>query len=213
MDSRQITRLTRRSVRVRDTPRTLAASYARPPSPTRGRVGDTRGHRDCEASWVPCRRDPVALGHGRRAAPAVARRRRGRRRRRGAPPDDPATVRALAYPALVGEPGAGRPGAAQRQRARARASAPAGTPWSSRCPTGCRRRPSTGPGHVVKARYTPLQAIVLAADEEASPHRAALADATDSTGMPVVTADLHSALPGDPRRRARRRGRRRGSRT
>src|SRR5690606_29868965 len=53
----------------------------------------------------------------------------------------------------------------------------------------------TGPGHVVKARYTPLQAIVLAADEEASPHRAALQEADDLDGMPVVLADLHSALP------------------
>ena len=51
------------------------------------------------------------------------------------------------------------------------------------------------PGHVVKGRYTPLQTIVLGADEEASRHRAALAAATDLGGMPVVTADLHSALP------------------
>jgi hypothetical protein len=50
-------------------------------------------------------------------------------------------------------------------------------------------------GHLVKARYTPLQAVVLGADEEVSPHRAALVDADDLDGMPVVTADLHSALP------------------
>ncbi|MDG4766221.1 DUF3866 family protein [Solwaraspora sp. WMMD406] len=50
-------------------------------------------------------------------------------------------------------------------------------------------------GHVVKARYTPLQAIVLGVDEEASPHRPLLVDADDLGGMPVVTADLHSALP------------------
>lgn len=59
--------------------------------------------------------------------------------------------------------------------------------------------PTTGEtrddGHMVKARYTPLQAIVLGVDEEASPHRAVLAAATDLGGMPVVTADLHSALP------------------
>ena len=48
---------------------------------------------------------------------------------------------------------------------------------------------------MVKARYTPLQAIVLGVDEEASPHRAAMAAATDLGGMPVVVADLHSALP------------------
>ena len=50
-------------------------------------------------------------------------------------------------------------------------------------------------GHLVKARYTPLQAIVLGAEEDASPYRDLLADADDLGGTPVVTADLHSALP------------------
>ncbi|RLP93263.1 DUF3866 family protein [Micromonospora sp. BL4] len=50
-------------------------------------------------------------------------------------------------------------------------------------------------GHLVKARYTPLQPILLGVDEEASPHRDVLADADDLGGLPVVTADLHSALP------------------
>ena len=50
-------------------------------------------------------------------------------------------------------------------------------------------------GHLVKARYTPLQPILLGVDEEASPHRAAMAAAASLDGMPVVTADLHSALP------------------
>ena len=52
----------------------------------------------------------------------------------------------------------------------------------------------TRPGHVVKARYSPTQVTVLAVDEEASPHREHLADADDLAGMPVVIADLHSAL-------------------
>ncbi|MGH3657680.1 MAG: DUF3866 family protein, partial [Micromonosporaceae bacterium] len=47
----------------------------------------------------------------------------------------------------------------------------------------------------VKARYTPLQTIVLAADEEESPYREVLETADDLGGMPVVIADLHSALP------------------
>jgi Protein of unknown function (DUF3866) len=51
------------------------------------------------------------------------------------------------------------------------------------------------PGHIVKARYTPLQATVLAVDEQDSPHHALLRDADDIEGMPVVVADLHSALP------------------
>jgi hypothetical protein len=50
-------------------------------------------------------------------------------------------------------------------------------------------------GHLVKARYTPLQPILLGVDEEASPHRAVMAAASSLDGMPVVTADLHSALP------------------
>lgn len=52
-----------------------------------------------------------------------------------------------------------------------------------------------GPGHLVKARYTPLQATVLGADEQGSPYHDALRDADDLGGIPVVVADLHSALP------------------
>jgi hypothetical protein len=52
-----------------------------------------------------------------------------------------------------------------------------------------------GPGHLVKARYTPLQAAVAGADEQGSPHHEVLAAADDLAGMPVVVADLHSALP------------------
>ena len=52
-----------------------------------------------------------------------------------------------------------------------------------------------GPGHLVKARYTPLQATVLSADEQGSPYHELLCDADDLAGMPVVIADLHSALP------------------
>ena len=52
-----------------------------------------------------------------------------------------------------------------------------------------------GPGHVIKARYTPMQACVLSAEEPGSPHHDVLRDADDLGGMPVVVADLHSALP------------------
>ena len=52
----------------------------------------------------------------------------------------------------------------------------------------------SGPGHLVKARYTPLQAVVLGADEQGSPYHAVLRDAEDIGGIPVVVADLHSAL-------------------
>lgn len=53
----------------------------------------------------------------------------------------------------------------------------------------------TGPGHLVKARYTPLQTTVLGVDEQDAPHHGLLADADDLAGLPVVVADLHSALP------------------
>ena len=52
-----------------------------------------------------------------------------------------------------------------------------------------------GPGHLIKARYTPLQACVLGADEQGSEFHDMLREADDLGGMPVVVADLHSALP------------------
>jgi len=51
------------------------------------------------------------------------------------------------------------------------------------------------PGHLVKARYTPLQTTVLGIDEQESPAHPVLADADDLGGMPVVGCDLHSAVP------------------
>jgi hypothetical protein len=53
----------------------------------------------------------------------------------------------------------------------------------------------SGPGHLVKGRYTPQQAVVLGVDEQGSPHHQRLRDADNLFGMPVVLADLHSALP------------------
>jgi hypothetical protein len=49
-------------------------------------------------------------------------------------------------------------------------------------------------GHLVKARYTPLQPMVTGPEEPGGPHHAALRDADHLGGVPVVTADLHSAL-------------------
>lgn len=59
---------------------------------------------------------------------------------------------------------------------------------------------SRPPGHIVKARYAPLQTMVLALEEQESPHHEAMAGhpqvvAGDLEGMPVVAAELHSALP------------------
>jgi hypothetical protein len=55
-------------------------------------------------------------------------------------------------------------------------------------------QPPQPAGHLVKARYLPLQAMVAGADEQGSPHHEVLRDADSISGMPVVVADLHSAL-------------------
>lgn len=49
-------------------------------------------------------------------------------------------------------------------------------------------------GHVIKLRYTPLQAKVEAVEERGSPHREALEGADGLGGMPVVWLPLHSML-------------------
>src|SRR3954470_4690187 len=48
-----------------------------------------------------------------------------------------------------------------------------------------------GPGHIIKGRYTSLQADVGSAEE----HLEALAEAESIHGMPVVAAALHSQVP------------------
>lgn len=50
-------------------------------------------------------------------------------------------------------------------------------------------------GHLVKARYLPQQVMVAGADEQGSSFHERLAGADSVDGMPVVVADLHSALP------------------
>ncbi len=102
-------------------------------------------------------------------------------------------VRALAYPALTGRP---RPGDRVLLNT---------TALDLRLGTGGYALVIAIPGrlppdpelagHLVKARYSPLQATVLGADEQGSPHHDVLRDADDIGGMPVVVADLHSALP------------------
>ena len=107
-------------------------------------------------------------------------------------PDTP--VRALAYTAMVGTP---QPG----ERVLLNASAllkglgTGGLAFVVACPDHLPADPPAGAGHIVKARYTPMQQMLLAVDEQDSPHHDALADADDLGGMPVVVADLHSALP------------------
>jgi hypothetical protein len=116
---------------------------------------------------------------------------------------EPVRVRALAYPALVGDPvvgdrvllnvtalerGLGTGGYALVVALPDRLPADA---EGSVSPTG----DQAVPGHLVKARYTPGQVMVLGADEQESPHHDVLRAADDLDGMPVVVADLHSSLP------------------
>lgn len=51
------------------------------------------------------------------------------------------------------------------------------------------------PGHLVKARYSPLQTMVLGVDDPEGEHHGVLEAADSVDGMPVVAADLHSSLP------------------
>jgi hypothetical protein len=101
-------------------------------------------------------------------------------------------VRALAYPALTGFPRAG-------ERVLLNTTAldlglgSGGYALVVAIPDRLPPDPALG-GHLVKARYTPLQATVAGADEQGSPYHDILRDADDIGGMPVVVADLHSAL-------------------
>lgn len=103
-------------------------------------------------------------------------------------------VRALAYTELVGSPDVG-------DRVVLNATAllmglgTGGYAMVVAVPDRLPVDPPPGPGHLVKARYTPLQTTVLGVDEQDSPDHEALRDADDLAGLPVVVADLHSALP------------------
>jgi hypothetical protein len=103
-------------------------------------------------------------------------------------------LRALAYPHLVGEPRVGDR-ILLNISAQAMALGTGGYALAVALPDRLPPDAPPGPGHLVKARYTPLQTIVLGVDEQDSPHHELLRDADDLGGMPVITADLHSALP------------------
>lgn len=111
-----------------------------------------------------------------------------------ADPQLPARVKALAYPELVGPLAVG-------DRVVLNVSALArglGTGGYALVVAPDGRLPAdvpAGPGHLVKARYTPLQTMVLGVDDQESDFHDLLRDADDLRGMPVVVADLHSALP------------------
>jgi hypothetical protein len=106
---------------------------------------------------------------------------------------DGSDVRALAYPALVGLP---RPGDRVLLNTTA-LDLGLGTGGYAFVVAIPDRLPADAEltGHIVKARYTPLQVTLGSADEQDSPHHEILRDADSLDGMPVVVADLHSALP------------------
>ena len=70
--------------------------------------------------------------------------------------------------------------------------------------------PPPGPGHLVKARYTPLQAMVLGVDEQDSPHHEVLRDADDLAGCrwssPTCTRRCRRCCAGHRGRPARHAG-------
>jgi hypothetical protein len=107
-------------------------------------------------------------------------------------------VRALAYTARVGEPPVGD-GVLHTATPLLRGLGTGGLAFIVAAPDRLPADPAGSPGHIVKARYTPQQQMFMAVDEQDSPHHdvmtGPLATAGDLQGMPVVVADLHSALP------------------
>ncbi|MFV0534380.1 MAG: DUF3866 family protein [Cumulibacter sp.] len=107
--------------------------------------------------------------------------------------EDDTSVRALAYPALVGTPDVGDELLVNTTAL----DLGLGTGGYAIVIANLTRLPADrdGAGHLVKMRYSPLQATVLGVDEQDSPHHEAIASCDSVDGMPVVVADLHSAVP------------------
>jgi hypothetical protein len=104
-----------------------------------------------------------------------------------------ASLRALAYPALVGSPRVG-----DRVLLNVTAlEAGLGTGGYALVVAIPDRLPADSgiAGHIMKSRYTPLQVMTGSADEQGSEYHESLKSANSLGGLPVVVADLHSALP------------------
>jgi hypothetical protein len=137
-------------------------------------------------SWSAVRELVVELDRpagGRPAGPAA-----------GAVEPEDVRVVALAYLPLVGAPEVGDR-VLLTVGALARGLGTGGYAMVAAVPDRLPADPPPSTGHLVKGRYMPLQAMVLGVDEQDSPHHAVLRDADDLAGLPVVVADLHSALP------------------
>src|SRR5699024_11598780 len=107
---------------------------------------------------------------------------------------DPATVRALSYTEMTGR---GEVGDAVilTTAALRRELGTGGYAFVVAFPDRLPADPPPAPGHIVKARYTPLQTLRLGVDEEESDHHQVLTDADALAGVPGITAALHSQLP------------------
>lgn len=109
---------------------------------------------------------------------------------------DDRTVRSLAYTALVGEPAVGDRAlinvAALRRGLGTGGYALVVALLDAAGRTV--RQPDAPRGHLVKARYTPLQTMINGVDEQGSAFHDQLVDADDLDGLVVIVADLHSAL-------------------
>jgi hypothetical protein len=139
-----------------------------------------------EHSWSAVRELVVELDRPVGGPPAVPA--------AGAVEPEDVRVLALAYVPLVGAPEVGDR-VLLTVGALARGLGTGGYAMVAALPDRLPSDPPPSTGHLVKGRYMPLQAMVLGADEQDSPHHAVLRDADDLAGLPVVVADLHSALP------------------
>lgn len=107
---------------------------------------------------------------------------------------DPPEVRALCYTETVGHAEVGDE-VILTMAALARGLGTGGYGFVVALPHRLPPDPPPSPGHIVKARYTPSQTVRLGVDEQESPHHELLRTADTLEGMPVIGADLHSALP------------------
>ena len=108
--------------------------------------------------------------------------------------DGDGAVRALAYVALVGTPEAGER-VLLNTTALSLGLGTGGHALVVAIPDRLPPDPDGAPGLLVKARYTPSQVSVMGVDDQQSPHHELIAAATSIDALPVVVADLHSALP------------------
>lgn len=100
---------------------------------------------------------------------------------------------ALAFPALVGQPEPGDPVTVNTEAL----DVGLGTGGFALV-VHLAGRHGTRPApraRLVKARYTPYQLLVAGVEEPDSVHRAVMEETRDLAGLPVVIAELHSALP------------------